>query len=204
MKGACQMPKSRRRGADLDEAIYKVTRSIIKFEGITNLTFAKVAELARTSKAVLYRHWDSPIQLAILSIQDEIKSKNHGSLDQLELTGTTLGEDLFQTLKRFINSMDTFGHTFLNTFNWTSSEYSDQIKAIIARVEQIDQNAIDKVLFRAKKRHEINSTNLDTEIKLLPFAWIRYQFIVNHPVTDTDLKKLINLSVIPSYLAALK
>ena len=99
------MTKTRRRGAELEAAIYQATRDILSQDGLTQLTFANVAELAGTSKPVIYRRWNSPLELALMAIQDKIKLDNHGQLDQLQLTGNNLSEDLFQTFKRLTVSI---------------------------------------------------------------------------------------------------
>ncbi|WQH18808.1 helix-turn-helix domain-containing protein [Lactiplantibacillus plantarum] len=94
------MTKTRRRGAELENAIYQAARDILNQDGLEQLTFANVAEQAGTSKPVIYRRWRSPLELAIAAIQDQIITENHGQLDEVSLTGQTLSEDLFQVLKR--------------------------------------------------------------------------------------------------------
>ncbi|MFC6182071.1 helix-turn-helix domain-containing protein [Lactiplantibacillus daowaiensis] len=195
------MTQTRRRGAELETAVYAATRKILANEGLAQLTFAKVADLAGTSKPVIYRHWQSPFELAIRAIQDKNKTDHHGRLDQLVLTGDSLAEDLYQVLKQFTKTMDTFGQTFIDTrINGLTTDQNQQLKDMLTMVKTIDINAIDNVLARAKQRHEIKTTELDTDIKLMPFDWIRYQRFSNIDVDEAKLTKLVHDLLIPSYL----
>ncbi len=54
---------TRRRGDTLTESIYQAVEDIIKTEGYTNLTFQKIAQAAQTSRTVLYRRWETPLDL---------------------------------------------------------------------------------------------------------------------------------------------
>lgn len=198
------MTKTRRRGAELNAAIYQATRTILEQDGLAQLTFAKVAEVAGTSKPVIYRHWDSPFTLALLAIQDKIKTDNHGRLDQLTLTGHNLATDLFQILKRFTLSMDAYGQALMNTwFTGLDHEQTAQLQQMLTAVKEIDSHAIDHVLQRAQQRHELTRTNLPDNLKLLPFDWIRYQRFVNQPIDDRQLTDFVQTVLLPSYTAAL-
>ncbi|MGV0168160.1 TetR/AcrR family transcriptional regulator [Furfurilactobacillus sp. WILCCON 0119] len=197
------MTKTRRRGAELDAAIYEATRSILENEGLAQLTFAKVAAAAGTSKPVIYRHWQSPFELALLAVQDKIKADNNGRLDELELTGTSLSADLFETFKRFTFSTDAFGKSFVLSFNGLNDEQNKQLQVMINEAKQIDINAIDHVVARAQARHELATGKLDDALKLMPFEWLRYRIFMNETITDEDLTKLIDGMLVPAYRQAL-
>lgn len=198
------MAKTRRRGAELEAAIYAATREILNREGLSQLTFAKVAAAAGTSKPVIYRHWDTPFSLALLAIQDKIKADNHGQLDQLDLTGTSLREDLLQVAKRFTASMDAFGQTFMTSwFEGVDHDQSEQLQKMLASVKKIDLHAIDRVLERAVKRGEVTGTALPEELKLLPFDWLRYRMLASQPVGTAQVNLLVGGILMPAYLQAL-
>ena len=198
------MTKTRRRGAELNAAIYQATRTILEQDGLTQLTFAKVAEIAGTSKPVIYRRWNSPFTLALLAIQDKIKTDNHGRIDQLTLTGQNLETDLFQVLKRFTLSMDAYGQALMNTwFTGLNREQDLKLQQMLTTVKEIDCHAIDHVLQRAQQRHELTRINLPDDLKLLPFDWIRYQYFVNKPSDEGQLTNFVKKVLLPSYKSVL-
>ncbi|PRO85289.1 TetR/AcrR family transcriptional regulator [Lactiplantibacillus pentosus] len=194
------MTETRRRGAELKKAIFQATREILSKDGIEQLSFATIAERAGTSKPVLYRRWRSPLELAIAAIQDQIVAENHGRLDELELTGTTLTEDLSQVLKRYIVSIDTFNQAAVITwFQHVDQPSNPEVQALLESVKDIDAHAIDRVCQRAQKRGELKAGTLPNELKLLPFDWLRYRAFTNEPITDATLKFLIDDLLVPAY-----
>lgn len=194
------MVKTRRRGAELEAAVYQATREILNRDGLSQLTFAKVATAAGTSKPVIYRHWETPFSLALLAIQDKIKADNHGPLDQVQLTGTNLHTDLVQVAKRFTASMDAFGQTFMSSwFEGLDHDESQQIQRMMASVKQVDINAINRVLKRAVDRKELPSTQLPEDVKLLLFDWLRYRMFAGQPVGERQIKFLVDSILIPVY-----
>ncbi|MEU4744544.1 helix-turn-helix domain-containing protein, partial [Actinosynnema sp. NPDC023658] len=54
----------RRRGEELNAAIYRATLEELAEVGYAKLTMERVAERARTGKAALYRRWSSRMELA--------------------------------------------------------------------------------------------------------------------------------------------
>jgi len=198
------MTKTRRRGAELEAAIYQATRDILSQDGLTQLTFANVAELAGTSKPVIYRRWNSPLELALMAIQDKIKLDNHGQLDQLQLTGNNLSEDLFQTFKRLTVSINTFNQTFMVTWvhNLTDTD-SEHVKNLLSSVRKIDAHAIDRTIQRAQERGELATGNLPMELKLMPFDWLRYRVFANEQVDDALINTLVDGLLVPAYQHAL-
>lgn len=194
------MTKTRRRGAELESAIYQATRDILAQDGFTKLTFSEVAKLAGTSKPVIYRRWSSPLELALVAIQDKIKSDNNGQLDELQMTGHNLSEDLFQIMSRFTVSIDTFNQAFvitwLHNLNDTDSE---QVKKLLDSVKRIDAHVIDRAVQRAQKRGELAMGDLPMDIKLMPFDWLRYRIYSNEPIDKSVLELLVDNLLIPSY-----
>lgn len=194
------MPQKRRRGTELTAAIYQATREILENEGLSALTFPKVADAAGTSKPVIYRRWDSPFSLAIAAVQDKIKRENHGRMDELKLTGQSLRADLQQLLQRFIISMNAFGQSYTSTFfSGMSRQQNAAIQKMIDDATVIDINALDRVLERAQARGELVTTDMSDELKLLPFDWLRYHLFINQSVTEVNLTALIDDVLIPVY-----
>lgn len=146
------MVQKRRRGAELEQAIYQAALQLLKTKGFLSFNFADVADLANTSKSVIYRRWQTPFSLAIAAIQDKITSENHGRTDDFTLTGHSLREDLLQLLQRFIISMQTFkDFRITELLGEATKEENTTIQQLMSDGNAIDLNALDHILTRAKK-----------------------------------------------------
>lgn len=195
------MGKTRRRGAELEMAIYQAVRDIIDQEGITGLTLPKVALAAGTSKPVIYRRWKTPFELAIAAVQDQIRRENKGSMDQYVLTGNSVREDLLQLMQRFLISIDTFGNSYLQSlFTEISRHENEALRKMIEQSAQIDIRAIDGLLQRATDRGERVRIDLADDLKLLPFEWVRYNIFIQKDVTEERLIMLVDDILLPIYL----
>lgn len=194
------MVQKRRRGADLEQAIYEAALQLLKNKGLSSLNFTDVADLARTSKSVIYRRWQTPFSLAVAAIQDKIKAENNGRTDELTLTGHSLREDLLQLLHRFIISMQTFrDFQITELLGKAIQEQDTTIQQLISKGNAIDLLALDHVLNRAKKRGEIIKKDLPEEIRLLPFDWLRFQLFTNQPLNEHKLELLVDDVLLPIY-----
>lgn len=194
------MTKTRRRGAELEAEVYAATRQLLNQDGLAQLTFAKVAAAAGTSKPVIYRHWETPFSLALLAIQDKIKADNHGRVDQVVLTGTNLREDLLQVAQRFTASMDAFGQSFMRSwFEGVDQNKSDQVKQLLTDVRQIDLHAIERVVDRAVDRGELCAGTLPEDVQLLLFDWLRYRMFASQPVDESTRITLVDYMVVPAF-----
>jgi len=195
------MGKTRRRGVVLEAAIYQAVREIIDQDGIEAVTFQKVAAAAGTSKPVIYRRWDTPFELAIAAIQDKIRQDNQGRTDELVLTGTNLREDLLQVLQHFLISVNTFGRHYLQSLLAEISHHENaSLRKMIDYGAQIDIHALERVIQRAHARGESVRTDLTTDLKLLPFDWIRYNILIQADVDTARLTQLIDDILLPVYL----
>ncbi|GAY71889.1 TetR/AcrR family transcriptional regulator [Lentilactobacillus kosonis] len=195
------MTKTRRRGSELEDAIFSAALDIIDNEGLENLTFQKVAEAAQTSKPVIYRRWDTPFELAINAAQDRIRKNNQGSLSDYVLTGDSIRADLIQLMNRFMISVNFIGENlFRRVVFQLSSDESSTIQRYITDSLDIDRQAIDNTLARAKKRGELVKDNLTDDTKYLPFELIRYHIMVQDEVNDELITSLVDNILLPLYL----
>ena len=195
------MGNIRRRGAELESAIYEVVRKIVDKEGVEGLTFQKVAELAGTSKSVIYRRWETPLELAISAFQARIKLENNGSVDKLVLTGKNLQDDLFQLMDRFLISIDALGEPFLRSvLVEIGTQPNATVLQLMERKSEIDLRAINRILDRARARGEQVKANISNDVKLLPFEWLRYKMFLRKNISTDMIETLINEILLPVYL----
>ncbi|MFT9373957.1 TetR/AcrR family transcriptional regulator [Liquorilactobacillus hordei] len=195
------MGNVRRRGAELESAIYEVVRKIVDKEGVEGLTFQKVAELAGTSKSVIYRRWETPLELAISAFQVRIKLENNGSVDKLVLTGKNLQDDLFQLMDRFLISIDALGEPFLRSvLVEIGTQPNATVLQLMERNSEIDLRAINRILDRARARGEQVKADISNDVKLLPFEWLRYKMFLRKNISTDMIETLINEILLPVYL----
>lgn len=195
------MGNVRRRGAELESAIYEVVRKIVDKEGVEGLTFQKVAELAGTSKSVIYRRWETPLELAISAFQARIKLENNGSVDKLILTGKNLQDDLFQLMDRFLISIDALGEPFLRSILVEiGTQPNATVLQLMERNSEIDLRAINRILDRARARGEQVKANISNDVKLLPFEWLRYKMFLRKNISADMIETLVNEILLPVYL----
>ncbi|ACA82657.1 TetR/AcrR family transcriptional regulator [Leuconostoc citreum] len=198
------MVNKRRRGTELETAIYQATLEALEKEGFLKLNFGHVSELAGTSKSVLYRRWDTPFELAVAAIKYKIKTENSGQMDEIVWQGHSLKEDLEQLLNRFIVSIRTFDvYSTGGIMIESSQQQQDVLKKVLDEGIEIDIRAIEQILQRAQARGEIKYVNLKEEIKLLPFDWIRYQILIRGSLEQKDVQIIIEDVLLPTYLSAL-
>ncbi|RYY09760.1 MAG: TetR/AcrR family transcriptional regulator, partial [Alphaproteobacteria bacterium] len=63
---------TRRRGAALEDAILAAAWIELQNSGYTNFTYEAVARRAETSRPVLYRRWQTKLELALAAIRHHI------------------------------------------------------------------------------------------------------------------------------------
>ncbi|GAB6092710.1 TetR/AcrR family transcriptional regulator [Furfurilactobacillus curtus] len=185
------MADKRRRGAELERAIFSATIKILDEEGLQGLTFQKVAERAGTSKPVLYRRWNSPLELVVAAIREPVV-KVRGSFRDYETTGNSLAEDLFQLLQHFAEMISQYRQPFVAT-TLTALSQSNNIQRTLGVAEDSDLVSLDRVLQRARTRGEAVRADISRKAKLIAFEQIRYEgLFIQKSIEDEDLRTLIN------------
>ncbi|MEV7024343.1 TetR-like C-terminal domain-containing protein [Kitasatospora sp. NPDC093558] len=91
----------RRRGKDLENAIFAATLDQLTSGGFARLTMEGVAAAARTGKAALYRRWASKVELVVDALDSTLPRPN-GVPD----LGSTRGE-LLQLIEVFAGAMNS-------------------------------------------------------------------------------------------------
>jgi AcrR family transcriptional regulator len=96
-------PPTRRRGRALTEAIYLATLDELASTSFAELSFDKIATVAGTGKAALYRRWSSTEELVLAALTDPAAGFGH----PLTPPGTgSLRADLITLLTCFAHALD--------------------------------------------------------------------------------------------------
>ncbi len=91
----CCLVGKRRRGPELEQAIYDATLSELGQHGLESLTMEGVASAARTGKAVLYRRWATKEDLVLDAVGCTMPSP-----DDVGASTGSLRDDLLRSLGR--------------------------------------------------------------------------------------------------------
>lgn len=194
------MADKRRRGAELEQAIFSATIKILDEEGLQGLTFQKVAERAGTSKPVLYRRWNSPLELVVAAIREPIV-KVRGRFRDYETTGNSLAEDLLQLLQHFAEMINQYRQPFVAT-TLTALSQSNNIQRTLGVAEDSDLAALDRVLQRARARGEAVRPDISRKAKLIAFEQIRYEgLFIQESIQAEDLQTLIDDILLKLFLS---
>jgi AcrR family transcriptional regulator len=93
---------TRRRGAELTQAIYRATLEELAATSFEELSFEKIAPKAGTGKSVLYRRWSTTAELVLAALGDQ-----DSGLGEILVPDTgTLRGDLLVLLTRFARILD--------------------------------------------------------------------------------------------------
>ncbi|KRM77956.1 TetR/AcrR family transcriptional regulator [Secundilactobacillus collinoides] len=194
------MTKRRRHGEELENAIFESTIAILDSDGLEGLTFSKVASLAKTSRPVIYRRWDSPFSLALDAIRNKIRKENSGHLQDIKLNGDHLKDDLSQVLRRYMVVINTFSHYYASLFLAGASQENDTVlDSLFDYADKEDIKTMTLIFERAIARKEITKDNFSDEVKLLPFEWLRYHLFTEKNVSEAQLQHFIEIVLLPVY-----
>lgn len=167
------MASTRRRGAELEDAILGAGWHQLLEAGYTGFTFEAVAERAQTGKAALYRRWPNKeaLLLAVLS------NSYLGISRELPDTGS-LREDVLGLL-RLANQL---GDRAAAVFSAMLGAYFDESTTTPAhlRDQLLDgrSRAMPQIIERAIDRGELGGA-LPARVVNLPFDLLRHELIMN-------------------------
>ncbi len=188
------MTSTRRRGSELDGAIFAAVFAELADHGYAGLTFEGVARRAQTSKPVLYRRWPSRLDMVVAALTSE-------SDDVLRAADTgSLAGDVDATLHLVLERLEAMGRTvalgvLADAAAWPGSG--------TLRILQTKGVALtDEMLARARARGEIGPNPLPERVRSMPFDLARYEFLVNGDLTDEAIDDIVT-SVFCPLVAAL-
>ncbi|RSZ63168.1 TetR/AcrR family transcriptional regulator [Corynebacterium hylobatis] len=185
---------TRRRGAELDEAIRQAVRDELEAHGYAALTFEGVARRAQTSKPVIYRRYESR---ALMVVDAWIRP----TPSDPEPTSTgDLRED-FRLLARAV--FERFSRIGIETLRGILAELPpEQIPKLTETTTSWARDALHVVLAAARERGEIGSRPLPEHVAELPIVLMRNElFFTGRPDTaplrDREIDRIIDDICLP-------
>lgn len=191
---------NRRRGDDLEDAIYQAAYALLQHENYQAITFSKIAAAAHTSRSVLYRHWDTPFELLFSAMHHHLKSAN------IQLTDTNFDDgnlraNLIHTGRQFMNFLASMLPEFNHMMLAEMTSQTAMIQKILHEMQQGNLAIIDRVLTLAIATGELQQLPPRPTLLAL-FQIIRYTFIVEaHTLDTTEIIAIVDKVVLPAVLA---
>ena len=195
-----QPSATRRRGDRLLESIYDATIEIIRDEGYSNLTFLRVARLARTGRAVLYRRWATPFDLVRdLMVYRSAQALGGDLIDMVKDTGSLRG-DLLYVMEMYHTLFIGVGPEVVSAMWFEQSQNNSRIPSIRDDIGLRNITLMQKLIGFAEQRGE-RIKPLSTIALTLPFDLLRLNILWERQVPDEATReKLVDEILLPVYL----
>ena len=191
------MPK-RRRGDNLDEQIFQATYDLMTDIPREKLTFSAIAKQANTSRSVLYRHWDTPLDLIIDAIMYEISQTEH-PFGAPTFDYGSLKNNLVHLGEEFMTTTQTPPAKYIRPlFNMAQEKQQKRASnQILKAVEASNLQLIDHVIELAIQNHELSHEPSQT-VKLAFFDLLRSSSMIGEPVSNDWVTRLVNEVIYPA------
>ncbi|WOC11380.1 TetR/AcrR family transcriptional regulator [Gordonia sp. MP11Mi] len=184
---------TRRRGAELEEAILDAAWNQLTDRGYEGFTFEAVAERAGTSRPVLYRRWATRAELLRAAI------RHHGATEDVSApnTGSVRG-DLLAALRRSNRQRSNFlvllSASLGDYYAETGSTPSEVRELLLGR----SRTAIDEILDRGVERGEIDPARLTPLARAVPYSLFRHEVMMSlGAVPDGTLEAIVDEVFLP-------
>ncbi|MGU3293162.1 TetR/AcrR family transcriptional regulator [Williamsia sp. M5A3_1d] len=183
------MTATRRRGTELDDAIYRAVFGEMAEHGYAGLTFEGVARRAQTSKPVLYRRWPHRLDMVVAALtstgDDVIQAVDTGSL----------AGDVEATLHLVLDRLESMGRSIALGVLADAAAAPGTGTLRILQTKGIALS--DTILERARERGDIGPGPLPERVRSLPFDMARYEFLVNGDLTTDAIHDIVTTVFCP-------
>ena len=186
--------QTRRRGAELEQAILDAAWEQLIAEGYEHFTINTVAARARTSKPVLYRRWKTRDDL----LRATVRHVGAASAPSIPDTGTLRGD----LLALLANANSTTRNPVAALVSSMLGSYYNQTGPTPAELREafLSQrgSAVEQVVNRAVERGEVDPARLTPRIIALPFDLFRNEMMMTlKPVPNHVLRQIVDDIFIP-------
>jgi len=192
---ATQNRAQRKTNEELNAAIFAAAMAILNESGYEHVTFNTVASRAGTSRAVLYRHWNSVFDL-LLDAQAYFDESGPETFANIDFSQGSLRTNLINSLMHFDGSQP-----FLRALLIELGQNNPAVHQYFNQLHQQQLFIMERMLSAAQLTGEIQHTVTDN-VKQLPFDLLLYQAMVDQePVTQNFIETLIDTVVLPAIMA---
>jgi AcrR family transcriptional regulator len=184
----------RRRGDELNRAIFTAALDELTEHGYQRLTMERIAERARTSKASLYRRWPSRVELVLEALI------NNFPVDDPPNTGD-LRSDLLTALHAMAAALDS-------PLGRASKAMMTELHPDMAATQRLRSQMIDRrnqlfldMMRRAATRGQLRPEALTHRVAAVGPALIREHFMhFGTPIPDEVITQIVDQVLLPLML----
>ncbi|HEY5261057.1 MAG TPA: TetR/AcrR family transcriptional regulator [Solirubrobacteraceae bacterium] len=182
---------TRRRGAVLENALLDAAWTELQSVGYAKLTMERVADRAKTSRAVIYRSWSSRHELVIAALLHQQPT----GTGRIPDTGS-LREDVLTIMRRASRRISDIGPaTVVGLLN--DLMIDDTSDTIIDQLARGGGEVMNQVLARAATRGEARE-HVPERVARLPLDLIRHELILTHrPPPSKTLEDIVDQIFLP-------
>jgi AcrR family transcriptional regulator len=195
------MPSTRKRGKELENAILEAAFDIFQTSGYQEMTFQNVAKKAKTSRTVLYRQYENPMNL--------LHEMAHYRLSQVFGVNTlfnliedqgSLRSDLLALVDVYQRFLAAIGPELFSTVLIEFSRNQDALKEIGIHAQEGNERIMKKIQEFAKKRGEIACDFTSFQMQI-PFHMMRHEYMLKGGnLRESYLSQLVDEVLMPIYL----
>lgn len=193
------MANERKRGEELEVAILEAADEIIKTKGYWSLTFQNVAKQAKTSRTVIYRRYETPLE--ILHALVKYKSKqafDRPMIDLLKDKGS-LRADLIAVMELFQQLFGKIGLGVLEAMLFELRQRNEESLLWLNQAQESNIKVMKKVQSFAMRRGEIKHEFSRMQM-ILPFNILRLENLMNgRNLTKEYIIQLVDEVLMPMY-----
>ncbi|GGO18283.1 TetR family transcriptional regulator [Microbispora rosea subsp. aerata] len=186
---------TRRRGAELEEALLDAAWDELVSCGYGGFTFEGVAARAQTSRPVVYRRWASRADLAVAAI------RHYGRKHPFPVPDTgSLRDDLVALLRSFSERRSELAvlmsMRMSEFFAETGATMADLREQLLA--DRTGPSSLVRVLERAAARGELDPRRLTPRLTALPVDLIRHEILMTgRPVSEDVITEIVDDIFLP-------
>ncbi|MEO8528491.1 MAG: TetR/AcrR family transcriptional regulator [Pseudolysinimonas sp.] len=183
---------TRRRGAELENAILSAAWAELTENGYSAFTFESIAARAGTSRPVLYRRWKDRDQLMLAAIDRE-RLRN-----PIEVPDTgNLRDDIVMLMQRVNLARAGFAALMsaqlTDYFRATGKTLFTELKRLLRTGPQGGAGAMDLILGHAAARGELDPSVLDARTIELPATLMRYEMLIEQKrLPDSVIEEIVD------------
>jgi AcrR family transcriptional regulator len=190
---ATKPAQTRRRGAELEQAILDATWDELTEVGYASLTIESVARRAGTSKPVIYRRWPRRAELVIAAWA------NRQPIDDQTPDLGSLRADLLWLVTRIAMRMDAMMSQAIAGVMADAFQHPE-IQTLLR--ERMDTAPLTKKIWtivdNAVARGELGPVHLPSRVLRLPLDLVRAEAVLCHgPIPDETLASFVDEVYIP-------
>jgi AcrR family transcriptional regulator len=183
--------RTRRRGADLEEALLTAAWDELIEVGYENLTLESVAARARTSRPVIARRWNNRRDLVVAAVGHWAEHNRLPVPDSGTLRGDLLAYLEEKSVQR-AELMAVFG-VRLAAFVAENRDAARQLGELITQSQ-----GLDDIWQRAADRGEVNLNALTPRLRTLPFDLVGAELARTHQALPrTAIEEILDTIVLP-------